>query len=480
MRARPETRCRAVLAALLLLPATMASAAEPLPLLTAVAQLECGRDEAAARQALAALREAATPLLGLPSEHLRQEPPGGVHAAVLDIALLGLAEAAERRPELAGDIDALVGTWNFCLVLHAGSVWDVEVGTQGPRRSWPVAPLPLSGEGLRRWGLDPEVPGKVPRRLSAHERPVALPGRCEEGGGMGLYGFVPAVPSGPLPQVPQSPELPPELTAPLGGQQCQVFSPTPVPVAEAPPRQPRALTPPSPEEEVLSEPESAVAIPSSATAVTPGVSVAMQRASAFSGALYASQRLTGDGHVGATLRWAPVGKAFVRASLSYQLLDDFRFTPGSGQLSGSWGLGWEDWRPNSFSLTVNNWGPVRPDSPRSLWEGTELDVAYRVPLPERVRPWLDLGARINVPLTRAPALGVSLTVKPVRHLFVMTALRVPPFGDTPITWSYSVGYASYQPYSLAVSYANWGPNRLSELNLVEHGVFTLALLWAPR
>jgi hypothetical protein len=477
MRARPGTGCHAVLPALLLLPCAVASAAEPLPLLAAVAQLECGQEEAAARKALAALREAATPGLGLPSEQLRPQPPGGVHAAVLDIALLGLAEAAERRPELAGDIDALVGAWNFCLVMDAGHVWDVEVGEEGPRRLWPVAPLPLSGAGLRRWGLDPAAPGKAPRRLPASEQALALPGRCGEGGGLGLYGFVPAVPSGPLPQVPQPPELPQAMRAPLGARQCQVPAPQPVQVAAKPPPPP---PPPPEEEEGTPEPESVVSIPSNATAVTPGVSVAMRRTSAFSGALFASQRLTGDGHVGGTLRWAPVGKAFVRVSLSYQLLDDFRFTPGSGQLSGSWGLGWEDWRPNTFSLTVNNWGPVRPDSPRSLWEGTELDVAYRVPLPELLRPWLDVGARINVPLLREPALGISLTVKPVRHLFVMTALRLPPFGNAPITWAYSVGYASYQPYTLAVSYANWGPNRLSELNLVENGVFTLAFLWAPR
>jgi hypothetical protein len=456
-----------------------AFAAEPLPLLAAVARLECGRDEAAARQALATLREAATDRLGLPSEQLGPQLPGGVHAAVLDIALLGLAEAAERRPELAGDIDALVHSWNFCLVLGEGSVWDVEVGEAGPRRLWPVAPLPLSGEGLRRWGLDPAAPGGAPRRITASGQARVLPGRCEEGQGVGLYGFVPAVPSGPLPRVPPPPELPPEMRAPPGEQQCRVPPPEPVQVAEAPPPQDGTPTPPEEEEDTPGS-GSTVVIPSSTTAVTPGVSVAMHRPTSVSGALFAAQRLSGQGEVGATVRWSPVGRAFVRGSLSYQLLDDFRFTPGSGVFSGSWGLGWEDWRPNTFSLTANNWGPVRLDSIRSLWEGLEFDLAYRVPLPKLLRPWVDLGTRINVPLTREPALGLSLTLKPLRHLYLMTALRVPPFGDAPITWSYSVGYASYRPYTLAVSYANWGPNRLSELNLVENGVFTLAFLWAPR
>ncbi len=479
MRARPGTLCCAVLAALLL---PSLSAAEPLPLLVAVARLECSQDEATARKALATLREATTDRLGLPSEQLDPQAPKGVHAAVLDIALFGLAEAAERRPELGGDIDALVRTWNFCLVLGEGNAWDVEVGAEGPRRQWPVAPLPAGGEGLRRWGLDPATPGRAPRRLPANPQQPPLPGRCEEGRGVGLYDFIPTVRSGPLPKLPPPSELAPALLAPLGEQRCHVPQPPPAQVAEVPP--PR---PPSPEEkkeegneEDTHEPGNVVSVPTNATAVTAGVPVVLRRPSPLSGALFATQRLSGEGQFGATLRWSPVGRAFVRVSLAYQLLDDFRFTPGSGSFNGSWGLGWEDWRPNTFSFTVNNWGPVRPDSLRSLWEGIEFDVAYRIPLPKRLRPWLDLGTRINVPLTREPALGVSLTLKPWRHLYVMTALRVPPFGDAPVTWSYSVGYASHRPYSLAVSYANWGPNRLSELNLVKNGIFTVAFLWAPR
>lgn len=474
MRARPGTLCCAVLAALLL---PSRSAAEPLPLLAAVAQLECGQDEAAARKALTTLREATTDRLGLPSEQLDAHAPGGVHAAVLDIALLGLADAAERRPELAGDIDALVHAWNFCLVLGEGNAWDVEVEAEGPRRQWPVAPLPAGGEGLRRWGLDPATPGRAPRRLPASQRPPTLPGRCAEGRGVGLYDFVPAVRSGPLPKLPLPQELPPEMLALLGEQRCQV-PPPPAQVAEVPPPGPPA--PAAPEEEDTQEPGNVVSVPTNTTAVTPGVPVVMRRPSPVSGALFATQRLSGEGQFGATLRWSPVGRTFVRVSLSYQLLDDFRFTPGSGNVTGSWGLGWEDWRPNTFSFTVNNWGPVRPDSLRGLWEGIEFDVAYRLPLPRLLRPWLDVGTRVNVPLTREPALGFSLTLKPWRHLYVMTALRVPPFGDAPVTWAYSVGYASYRPYTLAVSYANWGPNRLSELNLVENGIFTLAFLWAPR
>ncbi|HYO68247.1 MAG TPA: hypothetical protein VEU33_19420, partial [Archangium sp.] len=178
MRARTGTLRCAALVALLLVPGARVSAAEPLPLLATVAQLECGQDGAAARKALATLREDSTPRLGLPSEQLGTQPPVGVHAAVLDIALLGLAEAAERRPELAGEIDALVASWNFCLVLAEGQVWDVEVETQGPRRLWPVAPLPVSGEGLRRWGLEPSAPGSAPRRRPASEQRRALPGRC--------------------------------------------------------------------------------------------------------------------------------------------------------------------------------------------------------------------------------------------------------------------------------------------------------------
>ncbi|HYO72312.1 MAG TPA: hypothetical protein VEU33_40195, partial [Archangium sp.] len=292
------------------------------------------------------------------------------------------------------------------------------------------------------------------------------------------------VPSGPLPKVPQPAELPPEMLAPPGGQQCQVPPPPPVQVATAPRPEDKTPKEETKEEETKEEdppePVNPVTIPSSTTAVTPGVPVAMHRPLPISGALFVTQRLTGEGQAGATLRWAPVGRAFVRVSMSYQLLDEFRFTPGSGQFSGSWGLGWEDWRPNTFSLTLNNWGPVRPDSLRGLWEGMELDAAYRVPLPGFLRPWVDVGARINVPLTRGPALGITLTGKPLRHFYLMTALRIPVFGDAPVTWAYSVGYASYQPYTLAVSYANWGPNRLSELNLVENGIFTLAFLWAPR
>jgi hypothetical protein len=477
MTARPGP----LLAAFLLLPGLVASAAEPLPLLAAVAELECGRDEAAARKALTALRDATTARLGLPSEQLNVEPPLVMHLAVLDIALLGLAEAAAQRPELAGDIDALVRSWNFCLVLGEANAWDVEVlPLYGPRRTWPVTPAPTGGEGLRRWGLDPKAAGYAPRRAPAGGQP--LPARCVEGKGTGLYAFIPPVRSGPLPIVPEAVSLSPMLMAPPGEQQCRIPAPEPLATEVKLPATAPA-PPPSPveDDEAFQEPHSLVAVPTSSSAVTPGVPVVVRRPSAFSGALFASQRLSGPGQLGATLRWNPVGRAFMRASLSYGLLDeDFRFTPDSGDFFGSWGLGWEDWRPNTFSFTLNNWGPVRLDSIRSAWETTEFDAVYRVPLPGGLRRWLDVGTRLNVPFNRKPGVGVSLTGKPLRNVYLMTSVRVPLLGDEPVTWTYTLGYASWQPYTFTLNFANWGPNRLSELNLMENGLFTVAFLWAPR
>ena len=481
MTAWPGT-LRGVLAVLLLLPGLAAaqdSAAEPLPLLSAVAQIECGRDEAAARQALAALREATTEWLGLPSEGLRPKPPLVVRVAVLDIALLGLAEAAARRPELAGEIDALVHSWNLCLVLAEGSAWDVAVTGQGPRRMWPVTPPPTEGEGLRRWGLSPEAPERVPRRVPGGGQP--LPERCAEGRGTGLYTFIPQVPFGPLPSAPEPPPLPSVLLAPPGESQCRIPLSKPM-TAEVTLPATAPAPPPSPmDDEDALEPRSLVSIPSNAGAVTAGIPVATRRPSPFSGALYASQRLSGQGQLGATLRWNPMGKAFVRVSMAYGLLaEDFRFTPGSGDFTGGWGLGWEDWRLNTFSFTLNNWGPVRLDSLRSAWETTEFDAAYRVPLPRGLRPWVDVGTRLNVPFNRKPGVGVALTGKPLRNVYLMTSVRVPLLGDDSVTWTYTVGYASWQPYTFTVNFANWGPNRLSELNLVKNGLFTVAFLWAPR
>jgi len=48
---------------------------------------------------------------------------------------------------------------------------------------------------------------------------------------------------------------------------------------------------------------------------------------------------------------------------------NYTYLPDSGQLTYSWGIGYDDWHPGTVSVQLNNWGPIKPG------EGLALDKA---------------------------------------------------------------------------------------------------------
>jgi hypothetical protein len=491
-------------------PAPAQDAAPAVPLLAAVQRLECGPPEQAAA-ALAELRALVDPQLGVPLER-----PGGaqVRAAVLDIALAGLAAAAHRHPGLREGLTAEVARFNPCLVRAEGALWDVVRSGEGPRRLRPAAPLPLGGEGFRAWGLGPDGPGAA---ALAGAPPAGE--RCAGGGGGGLYQYAGQVPSGPLRFDPEAPGVLAGVRAPPGSTSCTA-PPPPVVAAVAPAAQgtgappegtpgqatpgqgapgqgaPGQATPGqgaagqgaaglgaagqgAPSQGAGGEGEPSVpavavaGIPQGAGAVGATPRAQATRRKLLFGQAFFTHRLPGVTELGAGATFAPVPYGFVRASVAWPLLQEFRYAPAG--LKASWGVGYDDWHPGTLSVQLNNWGPI--ERTEQLWLGSEFDVGYKLPFGPEWARYVGVLAHAFYQVGGAPGVGVTATVRPWQMFFLSSGVRYSLREQDAFTWFYTFGWSDWRPFTFSASYANWGLNRVPEPNFVRNGLLNLSFSW---
>jgi hypothetical protein len=143
-----------------------------------------------------------------------------------------------------------------------------------------------------------------------------------------------------------------------------------------------------------------------------------------------------------------------------------------------WGFGWDDWRPNTFSLTVHNWGPLRPQDVPG-WRGAEANLGYK--LPRVCLDWLCIApaTSLTVPFAGGPWGDVRMTFTFFGRIFAMGGIgrTIPgvlegPPGTPGVRYYYGFGLWTWKPGKLFVTYYDWGPvwqNR--------DGVLSVGITW---
>ena len=427
--------------------------------------LECQADRTLLKSVLEGLRSSS--LRGLPSD-----ADGATRASDVDLLLLRLHRLTERVPSLRGDVEALVLSWHYCVLTAGGQLWDLTGdGQVVPARE----PFPAGGEGFTRWGfradsapvdLDLIQRGPLgPGQLEAFLH-VLLVERCFSGVAApgSLYEPVGRLPPVPPPSAPWLPHCPaPELPHPPSTASPSVTPPsTPgvVPVS----------VPPKPNAHLSVAPLTGMTAGSPFNTGAPPAPAAVGLR--LSGAYYTTFHLATGMDVGATASYSPFDGAFVRAGVVHALGDERLPLVRYG-----WGLGYDDWHPGTVSLQLNNWGPIAPSNGLA-WREAQLDLGYKAPLPDWLGEYLGLSAHASTTWGHLPAFSLSATVKPVDRLSASVSLIMAPWAPQHLSWSYSFGFSDWHPFTVSVVYANWGPNKLTQLNFVQNGAFSLALSWA--
>lgn len=441
------------------------------PMRDAARQLACSATVAEVEAGLAMLEAAPTAPFGLPEESLAGRDDE-LDSVAIDGLLDALALARQRFPELGGRIVALVERWDFCAITSRGERWDLSLDEGGKvlrRRSARMSPL--LGSGYAAWSLLPRTANGRPRPAGDDQqanRQDAAAGssveslQCRDGDALQT------MQSGPLPV----------FVADDDGEDASCQGPPPPPPPEPPAAPPDTLRSGgkrgghgaakrrASEPGATDEPRE-VASPDTREAAAPPPGT-------ISAQLVASAR--GNLNLGTGLSLAPLRNTFVRAGLSWRLLTDWDQGPAAedAEPSWSWGIGYDDWRPGTFSLQLNHWGPLRRFRKVAL-EGAVATLGYKIPLPKRWSKYFSLRTDLSTPLTWSPSLGAGIAFKLPRHFFLSLGVSQKLLEDLSPTWSYVLGRSRWKAGTLAVVLANYGPNRLDQLNL--RGL-ALSLSWS--
>ncbi len=410
-----------------LVAALAAPAGQPSPLSRVATRLAAARDAAAARSALAELNLAFSAALGLPDERLHRTAPPSLRAATLDEVLLAITDAAERLPEIREEAARLVAGWDGC-ALRDGQ-WDLVGRSTGIARAPSVQFEPL---GLVAAGVSPgSEPSPLFDGLSAAERDAAV-ARCWR--------------PRPLEEVEKKAEQ----------SEPAVSAPTPPP----PPRY----------SAVRVGPPEHVPVPGAAPAggsIAPPVAGPWSTGKLHIGTMaYVAWILDGRYEVGLAGYWNPLSFLFARAGLGYRAGRDH--APYY-----SWGFGYDDWHPNTFSIQLNDFGPTTPSDGLGFRQAV-LDVGYKGFVPCFGAFCLSSYVSVDVPLKDGTAfVGVRETITWEELWFVRLGVSLTREGN--VQWVYGLGRYDWRPLGISVSYDNWGPNQVPHPNVTRHGALTASI-----
>jgi hypothetical protein len=462
---------RALLLGLALAALPSARGAEASPIDAAARALACGETVAEVERGLVALEAAPTARFGVPDESLAGvdlELDSGTYDNLLD----ALARARQRFPELAQRIHVLIERWDFCALTALGERWDLAVREEPPAaapeaaappamrvvRRRPTRMSPLLGSGFAAWSLLPRSAGGRPR-FSEGDTIAEAAGSVAQSLQCGRDTALQLTPSGSLPMAMGDEEE-------VDGECLRPPPPSPPTAAGAPAHDPRGAAGGAAEARPRRPARAAVTAEDSrevASADTRDASATLP--GTISAALTASA--TGNLNLGTGVSLAPWPNTFVRAGLSWRLVtawDEAAASASDAEPSWSWGVGYDDWHPGTFSLQLNHWGPLRRLEKKAI-EGAVATLGYKVPLPRRWAEWLSLRADLSTPLTWSPAFGAGVAFKLPRSFFFSLGLSQKLLERTSPTWSYVLGRSRWKAGTLALVLANYGPNRLDQLNL---------------
>ncbi len=181
--------------------------------------------------------------------------------------------------------------------------------------------------------------------------------------------------------------------------------------------------------------------------------------------------LDGDGFsitTGASYKPIKDSYWFARGSWNYRFDDEeFRYT---------WGIGYDDWHPGTFSIQLNHWGPLLPgdylDLDNAIASATYKFKKNRFMEKHRVSSSVTLSQKIS----GDPVFSWSNSWSPKGKWFVRSTISQPlKGGDT--SWSYGFGYANYAPFTFSFEYNNWGYNKAFEYNFKDNGILSFTYRW---
>ena len=260
--------------------------------------------------------------------------------------------------------------------------------------------------------------------------------------------------------------------------ESELTAPQQIPQATKPRRLPLEPTTPS-EDMPEAQPELTPPPPSNSTPPAP----TSEQASAgplppppgphgLSGSIFHAWRMTdGAPEVGASFSWAPAQNWFMRAGVRL----DYR--SHEAPLTYNWGMGYDDHHAGTWSLQINNWGPILPGEGLKL-DSAVFNIGYKLK-----HDWLEenrLAANIglDVPMEGAKALSTTWQWSPIDRWFVRVAVAIQEDDPSHPKWSYGFGRLDWRAYTWTLQYNNWGPNEAFSPNFKQNGTVMLGWSWS--
>ena len=161
---------------------------------------------------------------------------------------------------------------------------------------------------------------------------------------------------------------------------------------------------------------------------------------------------------------------FARVGWNYSLEE------AKDPFSYSWGIGYSDWHPGTFSAQLNNWGPIKPGEGLAL-EKAVANFGYSVKSAFLKDKKLSLSGAINVPVEGNSSAVASLRWSPVKNWYANASVSQPLEGDGTPKWTYGFGYSDWRPNKINLQYSNYGPNEIPDHNYKENGTWSLSYNW---
>jgi hypothetical protein len=218
-----------------------------------------------------------------------------------------------------------------------------------------------------------------------------------------------------------------------------------------------------------------LAVAPTANSSTPVATVISQKPGethGFTGNVYVKTKWSDNTpSIGINASWKPIADSywFIRGNM------DYSYTLDDNPLSYSWGIGYDDWHEGSWSVQLNNWGPIKPG------EGLAIDkavgnIGYKFKSDALKKYKLNANASIDIPIDGDPKLNLGLQWNPKENWYIRTALHQPLNGGDP-SWSYGFGYSDWRVGKVNIEYANFGPNPLFDDNFEKNGMLSVSYNW---
>ena len=194
----------------------------------------------------------------------------------------------------------------------------------------------------------------------------------------------------------------------------------------------------------------------------------------IAGSLFTGYRGADRQTTGVVATVSPWSSTFLRFGAEYTPFSPY------GPTRLMWGIGYEDWRPSTFFLHVDDWGPIRPKSRYDIREA-ELDAGYRLPRLCATRGLcVEPVTALVAPFAGGPYLHARVNLAIGRTYFLMGGVgwTLPGSWDGPAgtpRWRivYGLGRSDWSPGGLFVTYYDWGPDSRSG-----NGILAVGVNWA--